>query len=56
MAFDLSHCDFIGPALPAPFVKFDLEAELKKAKLLPKTTGDEGKQLHKDWETYHKET
>ena len=54
MAFDLSDCQFTGPALPEPFVKFELENELTKLKLLPKTTGSEGKQLKDDWEAYRR--
>ena len=54
MAFDLSDTQFTGPALPEPFVKFELENELTKLKLLPKTTGSEGKQLKEDWEAYRR--
>ena len=54
MPFDLSDTQFTGPALPEPFVKFELENELTKLKLLPKTTGSEGKQLKDDWEAYRR--
>ena len=54
MPFDLSDTQFTGPALPEPFVKFELENELTKLKLLPKTTGNEGKQLKDDWEAYRR--
>ena len=54
MALDFSQLEFIGPALPAPFVKFDLETELRKEKLIPKTTGDEGDNLQREWETYRR--
>ena len=37
MALDLSDCQLQGPALPEPFVKFELEKELTRLKLLPKT-------------------
>ena len=40
MALDLHDCQFHGPALPAPFVTFELEKELTKRKLLVKTTGE----------------
>ena len=30
MALDLRDCTFFGPALPEPFVKFQLEAELNR--------------------------
>ena len=54
MAFDLSDCQFTGPALPAAFIKFELEKELNKIKTLPKTTGDEGKLLRNNWEVYRR--
>ncbi|TNF24073.1 MAG: hypothetical protein EP329_25795 [Deltaproteobacteria bacterium] len=54
MAFDLRDCTFFGPALPEPFVKFQLEAELTKRKLLPKTTGDEGRALQDRWDVYRR--
>jgi len=39
MALNLSSdCFFTGPALPEPFVKFNLEAELNRLALLPKAT------------------
>lgn len=52
MAFDLSDCQFHGPALPDPFVKFELERELNRLRLLPKTTGNEARQLKEQWEVY----
>jgi hypothetical protein len=54
VALDLTDCQFIGPALPEPFVRFELEKELTRLKLLPKTTGKEGKQLKADWEAYRR--
>ena len=54
MALDLADCQFRGPALPDPFVKLDLEKELTKRKLLPKTTGKEGKELQKDWDIFRR--
>jgi hypothetical protein len=54
VAFDLSTCTFLGPALPAPFVKLDLEAELHRAKLLPKRIGDEGYALQDSWDAYRR--
>ncbi|WP_016953843.1 hypothetical protein [Anabaena sp. PCC 7108] len=48
----LQHCTFTGPALPEPFVRFELEKELTKAKLLPKNTGKEGETLQTTWQTY----
>ncbi len=50
----LQHCTFTGPALPEPFVRFELEKELTKAKLLPKTTGNEGKELDEAWQVYRR--
>jgi hypothetical protein len=55
MPFDLSDTQFTGPALPEPFVKFELENELTKLKHLPKNTGNEGKQLKSDWDVYRRE-
>ena len=51
MALDLHDCQFHGPALPEPFVKFELEKELTKRKLLVKTTGDEGRALQAQWDS-----
>jgi len=50
----LQHCTFTGPALPEPFVRFELEKELIKAKRLPKTTGNEGKELDEAWQVYRR--
>jgi len=54
MPFDLTDCQFLGPALPEPFVRFELENELTKLKLLPKTTGQEGRELKEVWEVYRR--
>lgn len=54
MALDLSSAKFIGPALPEPFVKFDLEKILSQHNLLPKTTGEEGKKLQEIWDAYRR--
>lgn len=54
MPLDLTDCQFSGPALPEPFVKFELEKELNKRKLLTKTTGSDGKQLKRDWDVYRR--
>ena len=54
MALDLSDCQFLGPALPEPFVRFELEKELTSRKFLPKKTGDEGKQLRSRWDVYRR--
>ncbi len=51
MPLDLtSDCTFTGPALPEPFVKFNLEAELNRLALLPKATGAEGRALDDHWQ------
>lgn len=50
MTFDLRDCSFSGPALPEPFVKFELETHLTNAKLLRKTSGPEAKALAAEWE------
>ena len=54
MALDLTDCQFAGPALPEPFVRFELEKELTKLKLLAKTTGKGGKQLKQQWDVYRR--
>lgn len=54
MALDLTDCQFHGPALPEPFVKFELDKELTRLKLLAKTTGAEGKQLKEQWDIYRR--
>ena len=55
MALELSqHCTFTGPALPEPFVQFELEKELNKANLLPKSVGKEGQALQESWEIYRR--
>ena len=50
----LRDCSFIGPALPEPFVQFELETELAKANLLPMTTGVEGRELQALWDMYRR--
>jgi len=54
MALDLSDCQFFGPALPAPFVRFELEKELTSRKLLPKKLGSEGEKLRRNWDQYRR--
>jgi hypothetical protein len=54
MALDLRDCTFFGPALPEPFVKFELERHLTKRKLLPHTRGDDGKAVADAWESYRR--
>ncbi len=51
----LEHCTFTGPAFPEPFVRFELEKELSRLKLLPKTTGEEGRGLQESWEVYRRQ-
>jgi len=50
MALELRDCSSHGPALPEPFVKFQLERELSKRNLLAKTTGAEGRALEERWD------
>ena len=53
MSLDLQNdCAFSGPALPLPFVTLNLEAELNRLQLLPKSTGEEARQLAEFWTTY----
>src|SRR5579872_1401341 len=50
----LRDCTFVGPALPDPFVQFELENELNKIELLPATTGAAGRELGRFWEMYRR--
>lgn len=50
----LQHCTFTGPALPEPFVRFELENELSRLELLPKMTGDKGRELSEFWTYYRR--
>jgi len=55
MALHLQDCPTpSGPAFPEPFLKFQLEGELTKRKLLPKTKGAEGRALKERWEVYRR--
>jgi len=54
VALNLESSLFLGPALPEPFVAFDLEAELVKEKVLPTNAGAEGRQLQERWEVYRR--
>ncbi len=54
MPLDLSDCQFLGPALPEPFVRFELEKELTNRKLIPKKIGDEGKKIRSRWDVYRR--
>jgi hypothetical protein len=54
MALDLRDCKFHGHALPEPFARGDLDVALADRKLLPKTTGAEGKALDGFWEVYRR--
>lgn len=47
-------CQFLGPALPEPFVRYELENEVRAAKLLPKTTGAAGELLQESWAAYRR--
>jgi hypothetical protein len=50
----LPDVSFSGPALPEPFVRFELEAALAKAGLLPRMVGAEGRAFQEDWERYRR--
>ncbi|HXS95469.1 MAG TPA: hypothetical protein VN736_12765 [Candidatus Limnocylindrales bacterium] len=50
----LAECYFRGPALPEPYVEFELERELNRLDLLPKTTGEEGRALADFWTVYRR--
>lgn len=50
----LQQCTFTGPALPEPFVRFELEKELNKVGLLSKTTSEQGQELQASWDFYRR--
>lgn len=50
----LQHCTFTNSTLPEPFVRFKLEKELAKAKLIPKNTGSVGKEPQEAWTVYRR--
>ena len=54
MALELRDCSFHGPALPEPFVRFQLERELSKRNLLAKTTGAQGRALEDRWDVFRR--
>jgi hypothetical protein len=51
---DLGDVRVFGPALPEPFVRFDLEAQLARLKLWPRPTGEPGKAFAARWEVYRR--
>ena len=54
MALDLRDCTFSGPALPDPFVAFELERELATRRLLPSNQGKTGEVLQQSWDAYRR--
>jgi hypothetical protein len=50
VALDLRDLTFAGAALPEPFVKLELEAQLQKFKLLPKLSREESAAFEEAWE------
>lgn len=55
MPFDiLPQITLIGPALSEPFVRYELEKELTKRKLLPRANGNEGEALQASWAAYQR--
>ena len=46
MTLDLKDCTFFGPALPEPFVRFELTAQLTRLGLL---ANGQGKGFERDW-------
>jgi hypothetical protein len=51
---DLGDIRVFGPALPEPFVRFDLEGQLARLKLWPRPTGEPGKAFAACFEVYRK--
>lgn len=54
MTLDLRDCDFTGPAMPEPFVKFRLEDLLARKKLLTRLQAPEAKKLKERWDVYRR--
>lgn len=57
MALDilrLGDCTFYGPALPEPYVRFELEKALAKHKLLPEADGLAGQTLRDQWDIFRR--
>lgn len=57
MALDflrLGDCAFYGPALPEPYVRFELEKALTKHKLLPDVDGLAGQPIRDDWDVFRR--
>jgi hypothetical protein len=47
-----SGCNFYGPALPEPYVQFELEKALRKHELLPDALRSQA--IHDDWEVFRR--
>jgi hypothetical protein len=47
-------CSFYGPALPEPYVRFELEKALGKHELLPDTDGLAGETLRDQWDIFRR--
>ena len=54
MVLDLRDISLAGPALPEPFVKFELEDQLTKWKLLRRPSASEAKTLATSWDVYRR--
>lgn len=54
VALELPDCTYFGPALPEPFVKFELKAHLEKWELWPHTGGPAGRELRESWQDYRR--
>ncbi len=52
MTLDLGDCTFSGPALPEPFVRFELTAQLTRLGLL---VNDKSKGFEQDWVTFRRQ-
>ncbi len=57
MALDFlrfGHLTLSGPALPEPFVRFELERALTKLRLLPDSTGLSGQKVGDEWRVFQR--
>jgi hypothetical protein len=50
----LQHATFTGPALPEPYVRYEMEKDLQRLKLIPGASGKEREELQKSWAVYRR--
>jgi hypothetical protein len=55
MTLELRECTFFGPALPEPFIRYELKAVLAKFSLLPPSTGVLGRAFDQGWDAVRRQ-